>query len=45
MVFNKEMLLDQFNQINVKVDSGFIPKTIIEDVTYKMGLGNAFTGG
>ena len=45
VVFNKEKLLDQFNQITVLVNSGVIPKTVVKDVTYDMGLTNPFNGG
>lgn len=42
---DKELLLNQFNQINILVKSGFIPKAACVDMTDKLGLNNTFIGG
>lgn len=44
-IFDKERLLDQFNQITIKVKDGFIPKSVCEDMTVKLGLNSPIIGG
>lgn len=44
-VFDRERLLDQFNQITITVKDGFIPKKVCEDMTTKLGLYNPTIGG